>query len=344
MFSNFAVVNSFFVKLSLSAFTLTGLTAALSACHSTSPKEKKITAEVELDEKKKAQFEAEIKLGRAMGSQLINYFGSYSDEVVNKYIAELGQFVASRSNDGSRYFMFEVLDSDSINAFSAPGGYVFITRGAIAFADNEAELAAIIGHEIAHVEGLHMFKSLEVEAQKKKQEKKERHEKLPSTIRARERISNVDNLALASNLSRYMTQNGLGMSVMAAVKSGVGLMLKTGIDHKYEYEADANGVEFATRCGYHPRALNQFLLRLKEKRKGNDSSTLEKTHPSFELRVQKINTKLEESGSLAQENSQLGLGGVYQMAKGQAIKVAGGNPTDVDGHILSVLFSAAHNF
>ena len=97
---------------------------------------------------------------RRLGAQnhpkiLAQFGGEYKDPTVQAYVRGIGQLLASSSELPNQQWTFTVLDSDIINAFAVPGGYVYISRGLLALADDEAQLASVLGHEIGHVTGRH---------------------------------------------------------------------------------------------------------------------------------------------------------------------------------------------
>lgn len=99
--------------------------------------------------------DAEIELGRAVHPEILNQFGRYDDEVLQGYVQRIGEQLVLANFGAERIFRFTVLDSDDVNAFSIPGGYIYITRGLLALLNSEPELAAILAHEIAHVTERH---------------------------------------------------------------------------------------------------------------------------------------------------------------------------------------------
>jgi predicted Zn-dependent protease len=98
---------------------------------------------------------AEIAEGRKAHPQVLAEYGRYDNERVQAYVNEVGQKLAKQSHRGSLQWTFTVLDSPEINAFALPGGYVYVTRGIMAYMESEADLAGVIGHEIGHVTARH---------------------------------------------------------------------------------------------------------------------------------------------------------------------------------------------
>jgi predicted Zn-dependent protease len=97
----------------------------------------------------------EIRIGQQMHPQVLQQYGAYDDPKIQAYVNEIGQRLVVKSHRSNLKYTFTVLDSDEVNAFATPGGYIYITRGIMAYLNSEAELAAVIGHEIGHVAARH---------------------------------------------------------------------------------------------------------------------------------------------------------------------------------------------
>ena len=99
--------------------------------------------------------QAEIREGRKAHDQVLKEYGRYDNAALQAYVNNIGQKLAAQSHRAHLTWTFTVLDSPEINAFALPGGYVYVTRGIMAYMDSEAELAGVIGHEIGHVTARH---------------------------------------------------------------------------------------------------------------------------------------------------------------------------------------------
>src|SRR5918993_2259735 len=97
----------------------------------------------------------EIEMGRKAHPQILQQYGRFDDEAIQQYVTGVGQRIAASSHRANLQYTFTVLDSADVNAFALPGGYVYITRGIMAYLNSEAELAAVLGHEIGHVTARH---------------------------------------------------------------------------------------------------------------------------------------------------------------------------------------------
>jgi predicted Zn-dependent protease len=236
-----------------------------------------------------------------MAGRLLQFYGVNDNVELLKYVNEVGNYVARHSDFPDRRYMFHVLKSESVNAFACPGGYILVTLGTIKNAKNEAELAMILGHEIAHVGKQHMFSTL------KKMNAKEAEETAKNIddpnahkdeiSEARKRPNPESNKAI-EYLAKYISSatGGSGLNFLQAAKAGMALILEKGLDKSLEFEADYEGVIYAIRSGYDPKALLTFLDRLSEtkKLKKLNMSILDKTHPKISERIQKIKRELSD--------------------------------------------------
>jgi predicted Zn-dependent protease len=199
--------------------------------------------------------------------------------------------------------MFAILDTEAVNAFACPGGYILVTQGAIRRAKNEAELGMILGHEVAHVGRQHMFntlKAMDEEQAKKTAAEGERVTEIPESMRMRKRPV-PEEVEGVKKLTRYLGSSQVaGIGILQAAKAGMSLILEKGLDQKLEYEADQEGVKYAVRAGYDPDALKDFLARLEErarknkKKTGASSGDMGKTHPSSGERIARIESLLKD--------------------------------------------------
>lgn len=242
------------------------------------------------------EYMAEVEIGRNMAGRLLGYYGVIDDEKLVGYVNQIGNYVASYSDYPDRRYMFAILKHESVNAFACPGGYVLITLGALRNAVNEAELGAILGHEVAHVGKRHMYdtlKKMKDEELVKAAESRKTREKTDPVLKGRERPEPAETGAGAM-LARYLSgSSGASLNILAAAQAGMSLITERGLDKRLEFEADQEGVKYAIRAGYHPKALGIYLKRLKEKSEQNAAmkkkmKNIGKTHPSFDERMTRI--------------------------------------------------------
>jgi predicted Zn-dependent protease len=189
----------------------------------------------------------EIALGREWSGRLLSQYPVISNDSLQRYVNLVGLWVARQSRRATLPWTFGVVESDDINAFSAPGGYVFVTKGLYALLRNEAELAGVLGHEIAHVNLRH-------------------HVRLMQKERLLEKGKNF--LAGQTRHDALKELAGTGAEISARA-----------FDKDAEFECDRTGVEYAARAGYDPFAYLEVIDRIGASDRADRLSLLFKTHP-----------------------------------------------------------------
>lgn len=252
-------------------------------------------------------WKAEMEIGRNMAGRLLQYYGAYEDEALVRYLNEIASLLASHSPFSERRFMIEILNYEQPNAFACPGGYILVSLGALRHAENEAELAAVIAHEIAHIGLQHMYKKLQEMNEKELNDTADdKNAGIPDDIAVRKR-PDPEQSELFSSLARYMTGSVAGLNILKAAKEGMTLMLEKGLGAELEFEADYEGVRYAINAGYQPSALINYLCRLETRRGGtrescyqssassqHNQTILDRTHPPVNQRINKIQGLLQE--------------------------------------------------
>jgi len=209
----------------------------------------------------------EQQLGANVSERIRTRYGVVQDANVHRYVALVGTALATNSTRPTLPWTFIVLDTDGVNAFAAPGGYVHITRGALALIKSEAELAGVLGHEIIHVTEKH-------------------------TVRAIQKNQAVQ-MGAAETLSGSAA---LMDRVVTAVYDNI---VERGFGRAEENESDELGITLANKTGYAPNGLNGFLVTLKERNKdATEKRGLFASHPEMQERLDRI-TKLIASKKLA---------------------------------------------
>ena len=170
----------------------------------------------------------EIAYGQAAHPQILRQFGKVKNEALQDYLNRIGQKLASVSHRPLLEWHFTVVDSPVMNAFALPGGYIYFTREILAYMNNEAELAGVLGHEIGHVTARHSVSQM----------------------------TKSQLLGLGVGLGSVFSPTFGQLSNLA--QTGVGLLfLKYGRDH--ERQSDQLGVEYMAGAGYDPRKLSDFF-------------------------------------------------------------------------------------
>lgn len=263
---------------------------ALSGCTSS---EKKIEDSANgLNKKDKVKLEelkAEIEVGRNMAGRMLQHFGVVQNSSLVSYVNRIGRYVANYSDVPDRKYMFQVLNTEMVNAFACPGGYILITKGTLRLLESEAELAMILGHEVAHVSRRHMFETLnDMDQDELSRTAKivENNKNFPDTIKVRKRPE-PDTSKAGSTLARYVG-GATGLNILQVAKAGMTVMLEKGLSKEMEYEADKLGAQFAVSAGYHVPAMIDFFKRLMERQKKINMKTMDKTHPSLDSRINQV--------------------------------------------------------
>ena len=203
----------------------------------------------------------EQALGANVSERIRARYGVVQDPAVHTYVAQVGTLLAQGSTRPNLPWTFIVLDTDGVNAFAAPGGYVHITRGALALITNEAELAGVLGHEIIHVTEKH-------------------------TVRAIQKNQAVQ-MGAAETLSGSAA---LMDRVVAAVYENI---VERGFGRGEENESDAQGVALANKAGYAPNGLVTFLTTLKNRNKDSkEKRGLFASHPEMQDRLDRITKQI----------------------------------------------------
>jgi len=212
--------------------------------------------------------EQEYYIGRSVGAVVISKYPAYANAQVNQYINTLGQTLAAASDKPEVFggYHFLVLDSDDINAFATPSGLIFVTKGLIRCCPTEDALAAVLAHEIGHVQLRHGMQSIE---------KARVTEAL--TVIATEGAKTLGSPEVAQ-----LTQTFSG-AISDIAKS----MINNGYSRTFEYQADKAAVVLVQRVGYNPRGLIDMLTFMEKKLKpgGLDFA---KTHPAPQDRIIEI--------------------------------------------------------
>ena len=195
--------------------------------------------------------EQEIAMGKEADPQIVAQYGLYKDDDLQAFITQKGKEMAAISHRPNLNYEFKIVDSDVLNAFAVPGGYVYFTRGIMAHFNNEAEFAGVLGHEIGHVAARH------------------------SVEQQRNAILGQVGLIAGMILSPQLAQFG------EAASQGLGLLfLKFGRDA--ERESDRLGVEYSSKIGYDAQYMAGFFNTLKRKSTESGSAELPNflsTHP-----------------------------------------------------------------
>jgi len=209
----------------------------------------------------------QIAMGKNYSAQVESSSRLLADQQVTEYINQLGQNLV-RNSDSQVPFTIKVIDSDDINAFALPGGFFYVDSGLILAADNEAELAGVMAHEIAHVAACHAARG-----------------------------NTRSQLMHLASVSLMMVGGPVGFGVYEAAGLAMPLTYLK-FSRAFESEADFLGVQYMYRAGYDPQAFTAFFEKVREleRHKENAVAKAFETHPQTPDRIEKtqkeINTLL----------------------------------------------------
>ncbi len=222
--------------------------------------------------------EQEYYIGRAVAATVLRNYPPYADERANRYINLLGQTLAKASDRPETFhgYHFLIVDSEEINAFAAPGGLVMVTRGMLRQCGSEDELAAVLAHEIGHIEHQNGLKAIQ-----------------------QSRLTSAAGI-LASEGAKILS-GGMLAPVVEAFEGSVGdiasTVIKNGYSREQERQADESAVTIMRRVGYDPGALVSVLQGMPGSvEKSGPGFT--KSHPKIIERIRYLEGELGVSSSI----------------------------------------------
>ena len=221
----------------------------------------------------------EIQLGDSYDSKVRSQYGIYPDPALQAYVQGIGQKLAAQSHRPHLKYHFTVLDSPEVNAFALPGGHIYITRGILAYLNSEAELAAVLGHEIGHVTARHGVRQ--------------------------------HSAATATGVVGAILGAATGIQATQDLFSVFGNAMLSGYGREHELESDRLGAEYLARTGYDPQAMIKVVGVLKnqeefekkraaaEKRQPRIYHGVFASHPSADQRLQEVVAQADKFKTLA---------------------------------------------
>ena len=219
-----------------------------------------------LSSAKDMDYPTELTIGESLALDSMQRFGKpVAKESLQQYVNLVGNAVAANSKRPSIPYRFAVLDSPVQNAFAVPGGVIFISKSLVGIMENEAELAAVLAHEVGHVAGKHAI----------------------STIRHTQFLSGVGTITAAS------MKGDRGKQYESMIGDMQTVLFDKGLDKGMEFEADSAAMETLYRTGYDPRAMITVLKKLQKieatsTKKGSWFST----HPPLDERIERLEAQL----------------------------------------------------
>lgn len=206
--------------------------------------------------------ENEYYIGRSVTANILTNYKVYENYRLEQYLNKICQVLVVNSEDPELYngYHVKILDSSEVNAFSTSAGHILITRGLIDCTSSEDELAAVIAHEIGHIQLKHSLKSIK-------------------TSRYTQAIKDTVGAALATNLDN-------------AVGEVISDMVNNGYSQQQEFDADSFAIQLMADSGYDPQAIIGMLQNMKSRSSSNTGKGLFKTHPSPDKRITNANKTL----------------------------------------------------
>ena len=203
--------------------------------------------------------ETEIRMGREYAQMIDTTVKLVKDPVITEYVNRIGQNIV-RNSDAKVPFTIKVIDSDEVNAFALPGGFFYVNSGVLLVADEEAELAGVMAHEVAHVAARHAMRQM-----------------------------TRGNLANIASIPLIFVGGGIGYAARSAAGIGVPMSFMK-FSRGFEEEADYLGLQYMYKAGYDPQSFLKFFekIQAKEKKKPGTLSKVFAAHPPIESRVSKI--------------------------------------------------------
>jgi predicted Zn-dependent protease len=226
----------------------------------------------------------EISLGAQTDAEIVQMYGVYGDASLNAYVNTLGMRITPHTHQPDLPYSFKILDTDVVNAFAVPGGYVYLTRGILAYINSEAEIAGVIGHELGHVNARHTAKMM-----------------------SQAQLTQLGlqlGSAVSETFARFAGFAGFGVQL---------LFLRFSRDN--EREADNLGVEYASKTGYDASGMASFFETLERMQPSSGGGIPDwfSTHPNPMDRIKAVRSKT------AEWQSRLGLQN-YRLNKADYIK------------------------
>jgi len=204
--------------------------------------------------------EKEIDFGRGVAAKILGKYPIFKDEEKVNYVSQIGTGISAQLGRPELRYYFGILDTEDINAYAAPGGYIFVTTGALELMRNEAQLAGVLAHELAHIDQKHIVKQLNLQSSDR---------------------------SLTSGIAQIL--GGATLSAKIALERlndlAFKMLMEEGLSKKDEADADQKALEMLISTGYDPQSYLDYLLSLKPHLEQGQAKVLSKTHPTIDTRI-----------------------------------------------------------
>ncbi|HIJ78589.1 MAG: M48 family metalloprotease [Desulfobulbaceae bacterium] len=223
--------------------------------------------------------EQEYYIGRAVGAKLLGQYHPYDDQRINRYLNLIGRSLAAYSEMPETFggYHFLLLDDPSINAFAAPGGLIFVSRGMLRCCLNEDEVAAVLAHEIAHVQLKHGLQAIK-----------------------KGRLTNVFSIMATEGVKQLAAPEIAELTNLFedSIHDVTSTLVNSGYSRAFERQADAAALNILARTGYDPLALNAMLGAMAQ-RLDPQGLDFAKTHPDPKERIKELEPLLAGRQAMA---------------------------------------------
>ena len=204
--------------------------------------------------------EKEIDFGRGVAAKILGKYPIFKDQEKVNYVSQIGTGISAQLGRPELRYYFGILDTEDINAYAAPGGYIFVTTGALELMRNEAQLAGVLAHELAHINQKHIVKQLNLQSSDR---------------------------SLTSGIAQIL--GGATLSAKIALERlndlAFKMLMEEGLSKKDEADADQKALEMLISTGYDPQSYLDYLLSLKPHLEQGQAKVLSKTHPTIDTRI-----------------------------------------------------------
>ena len=210
-----------------------------------------------------ANTDREIDFGRGVASKILGQYELLRNEKMVNYVTQIGTGISAQLGRPEIRYYFGILDTEEINAFATPGGYIFVTRGALKLMDNEAQLAGVLAHELAHVDQKHIIRKL--------------------------KLQGTDN-SVTSGIAQVL--GGASLTTKIALERlndlAYKMLMEEGLSKEDEADADQKALETMIATGYDLHSYLNYLNSLKPHIAHGQAKVLSKTHPTIKFRYRNL--------------------------------------------------------
>lgn len=224
----------------------------------------------------------EYYIGRSVAAMVINQYKPLDNPSANRYLNLLGNTLSKVSDKPQTFggYHFLIMDTDEINAFAAPGGFILVSRGLIKCCENEDALASVLAHEIGHIQHGHALQAIQ-----------------------KGRVTGALTVLAAESAKSF---GGEEIAELTNIFEGslndiIGTMVNSGYSRKFETQADVAAVDIMRRAGYNPTALKTMLERMETSLQASKGLGFGKTHPDPSVRIKDISPLISDCGPVTKE-------------------------------------------